>query len=101
MVGVHSRHRLPLCWSGLAVDIAEARQRIGGKVSLQGNMDPAILYASPKAIESEVARILKQFGSGEGHVFNLGHGITPQVDPENVAVFVNAVHEHSQQYHLG
>lgn len=91
-------HCVGLDWT---VDIAEARQRIGGKVSLQGNMDPAILYASPKAIESEVARILKQFGSGEGHVFNLGHGITPQVDPENVAVFVNAVHEHSQQYHLG
>ncbi|MCG8415819.1 MAG: uroporphyrinogen decarboxylase [Pseudomonadales bacterium] len=89
-------HCVGLDWT---VDIGDARRRIGSSVSLQGNMDPSILYASPDAIRAEVARILEQFGEGEGHVFNLGHGITPQVDPANVAVFVDAVHEYSEKYH--
>ena len=80
-------------------DIGSARQRIGDRVALQGNMDPAILYASADAIRGEVASILKSFGAGAGHVFNLGHGITPEVNPEHVAVFVEAVHEFSSQYH--
>ena len=80
-------------------EIGEARARIGNRVALQGNMDPSILYASPKVIREEVATILKSFGAGEGHVFNLGHGITPEVNPENVAHFVEAVHELSPQYH--
>src|SRR5690606_29275954 len=62
-------------------DIGQARTRVGGKVALQGNMDPSVLYAKPAAIRDEVARILASYGSGEGHVFNLGHGITPEVDP--------------------
>ncbi|AIR88572.1 uroporphyrinogen decarboxylase [Pseudomonas cremoricolorata] len=80
-------------------DIGEARQRVGGKVALQGNMDPTVLYANPTAIRKEVARILASYGSGSGHVFNLGHGITPEVDPANAGVFINAVHELSAQYH--
>lgn len=80
-------------------DIAQARARIGGQVALQGNMDPSMLYAAPQAIRAEVASILEGFGSHPGHVFNLGHGITPEVDPANVAVFVEAVHELSEQYH--
>lgn len=80
-------------------DIGNARQRIGDKVALQGNMDPTMLYASPAAIRAEVAAILASFGAGNGHVFNLGHGITPEVDPAHVAVFVEAVHELSSQYH--
>ncbi len=87
---------LGLDWT---VDIGSARQQVGTKVALQGNMDPAILYASPVAIEAEVKRILSSFGSGSGHVFNLGHGITPEVDPDHVSVFVDAVHEFSAQYH--
>ncbi len=83
------------------IDIGRARARIGSKVSLQGNMDPSILYATPQAIRAEVGRILQDFGPGNGHVFNLGHGITPDVDPQNVAVFVESVHELSQQYHQG
>lgn len=83
------------------IDIGTARQRIGSKVSLQGNMDPTILYASPESIRAEVARILESYGTGNGHVFNLGHGITPDVDPANVAVFVESVHELSQKYHAG
>lgn len=81
------------------IDIGEARRRIGAGAALQGNMDPSVLYASPAVIEAEVASILAGFGEGEGHVFNLGHGITPQVNPDNVAVFVDAVHEHSARYH--
>ncbi|MEB0182942.1 uroporphyrinogen decarboxylase family protein, partial [Pseudomonas sp. CCC3.2] len=80
-------------------DIGEARQRVGNKVALQGNMDPTVLYANPTAIRSEVARILASYGSGTGHVFNLGHGITPEVDPANAGVFMEAVHEMSAQYH--
>jgi uroporphyrinogen decarboxylase len=62
-------------------------------------MDPTMLYASPDAIRAEVGSILEGFGSGSGHVFNLGHGITPEVDPENVKVFVESVHELSEAYH--
>lgn len=80
-------------------DISSARQRIGSQVALQGNMDPSMLYASPAAIRAEVASILEGFGSHSGHVFNLGHGITPEVNPDNVAVFVEAVHELSAAYH--
>lgn len=83
------------------IDIGAARARIGSKVSLQGNMDPSILYASAQSIRAEVDRILRDFGPGNGHVFNLGHGITPDVDPANVAVFIESVHELSQQYHQG
>lgn len=89
-------HAVGLDWT---TDIGTARKRIGDRVALQGNMDPAMLYASPAAIRKEVASILQSFGSGNGHVFNLGHGITPEVSPENVAVFVEAVHEFSNQYH--
>lgn len=81
------------------IEIGRARGLIGDRVSLQGNMDPSILYSSPASIRAEVARILESFGSGNGHVFNLGHGITPEVDPANVAVFIESVHELSAQYH--
>jgi uroporphyrinogen decarboxylase len=81
------------------VSIGEARQRVGNKVALQGNMDPAILLSTPEAIEKEVATILASYGKGHGHVFNLGHGITQWTPPENAAVFLSAVREHSKQYH--
>ncbi|RKF14437.1 uroporphyrinogen decarboxylase [Alginatibacterium sediminis] len=81
-------------------DIGEARRRVGDKVALQGNMDPSMLYASPAAIKAEVQRILASYGHGNGHVFNLGHGIHPDVDPEHAGVFINAVHEFSGQYHV-
>ena len=81
-------------------DIGQVKAKIGDRVALQGNMDPAILKATPEAIRSEVALILERFGSDSGHVFNLGHGITPDIDPENAGVFINAVHELSKQYHV-
>ena len=87
---------LGLDWT---TDIADARRRVGNKVALQGNMDPSMLYAPPARIEEEVATILAGFGHGEGHVFNLGHGIHQDVPPEHAGVFVEAVHRLSEQYH--
>lgn len=80
-------------------DIKQARARVGDKVALQGNMDPSVLYANTSAICEEVGRILAGYGNGSGHVFNLGHGITPEADPANVATFINAVHDLSVRYH--
>jgi len=87
---------LGLDWT---VDIGEARKRVGDKVALQGNLDPAILLATPQAIEREVGNILASYGSGSGHVFNLGHGITQYTPPENAACMIEAVHSLSRQYH--
>jgi uroporphyrinogen decarboxylase len=86
------------------VNLGNARQRIGGKVALQGNIDPNVLFAGPEQIRREVARTLKSYGApakpGEpagGHIFNLGHGISQHTPPENVAVLVDAVHEFSRR----
>ena len=87
---------LGLDWT---TDIGNARQRVGDQVALQGNMDPTMLYASPQRIRQEVAEILASYGKGSGHVFNLGHGITPEVDPEHARVFIECVHELSATYH--
>jgi len=87
---------LGLDWT---TDIGEARRRVGDKVALQGNMDPNVLYASPGRIREEVAGILSAYGTGNGHVFNLGHGIHPGIDPEHVAALVQAVRELSPAYH--
>lgn len=81
------------------INIADAKARVGDKVALQGNMDPSILYAPKERIEQEVSDILAGFGKGEGHVFNLGHGIHLDVPPENAGHFVEAVHKFSKQYH--
>ncbi len=80
-------------------DIGAARQRVGQQVALQGNMDPAVLRAPTQVIEEEVAMILEKFGAGEGHVFNLGHGITPDIDPSHAGAFIDAVHTLSEKYH--
>ena len=82
-------------------EIGAARAQIGNRVALQGNMDPSMLYASPARIREEVASILAGYGHGSGHVFNLGHGITPGVNPDHVTAFVDAVRELSPQYHQG
>ena len=80
-------------------DLATAREYVGDKVALQGNLDPATLRESPEAIRDGVAKTLASYGDGPGHVFNLGHGITPDIDPEHLGVLVDAVHELSPQYH--
>ena len=74
------------------VELSEARRRTGGKVALQGNLDPAVLYGSPDAIREQVRSVLASYGQGSGHVFNLGHGMSPDMDPERVGVLVDAVH---------
>jgi uroporphyrinogen decarboxylase len=81
------------------VSLEEARRRTGGKVALQGNLDPVTLYAEPDTIRKEVARTLASYGHGSGHVFNLGHGMSPDMNPEHVKVLVDAVHELSRPYH--
>ncbi len=81
-------------------DLAEARRLTADRVALQGNLDPSVLYSSPDAIRQEVATVLESFGAGEGHVFNLGHGIAPDVDPGHAAAMVAAVHELSPAFHV-
>lgn len=80
-------------------DITQARARVGDKVALQGNLDPVTLYAKPEAIVSKVQSILHGYGQGSGHVFNLGHGILPDINPEHVKAMVDAVHAYSPAYH--
>jgi len=80
------------------VGLDEAARRLGGRVAVQGNLDPVTLYASPDAIRAEVGLALDAYrdgngGSREGHVFNLGHGLSPDMSPEHVAALVAAVHE--------
>jgi uroporphyrinogen decarboxylase len=80
-------------------DLSEARRLTGDRVALQGNLDPAALRGSPEEIEEGVSRVLASYGDGPGHVFNLGHGITPDIDPDRVRVLVDAVHRLSLPYH--
>lgn len=87
---------LGLDWT---TSLADARRRVGERVALQGNMDPAMLRASPSRIREEVQRILAEYGAGSGHVFNLGHGITPDINPEHAGAFITAVQELSAEYH--
>ena len=79
------------------IDLADARQAVDGRVALQGNLDPAILLADPEVIRREVRRVLDSYGNHPGHVFNLGHGITPEVNPEHVKVLVDEVHAYGKQ----
>lgn len=90
------------------VNLGAARQRIGDAAALQGNLDPAVLFASPDQVRREVIRTLDSFGPWDrgdgraaGHIFNLGHGISQHTPPEAVAALVDAVHEHSPSLHRG
>ncbi len=85
---------LGLDWT---VSISEAWQRVGDRVALQGNMDPSVLYASADKVVAEVSRIMREFGNSPGHIFNLGHGIHPGIDPEKVGVLVDTVHKESSR----
>ncbi|NNF16234.1 MAG: uroporphyrinogen decarboxylase [Gammaproteobacteria bacterium] len=80
-------------------DLAHARKRVGDRVALQGNLDPGVLYGNSTVVERECRRVLDSFGPGSGHVFNLGHGIHPGVDPQRVADLVAAVRQHSPALH--
>jgi uroporphyrinogen decarboxylase len=81
-------------------DLGDARRACAGRVALQGNLDPGVLYAPPALIRDQVARVLASYGPGAGHVFNLGHGIHPDVLPEHAQAMVEAVHELSPPYHV-
>jgi uroporphyrinogen decarboxylase len=81
------------------VDIGQARARIGDRVALQGNLDPAVLFAPAEVVQRETEKILASFGHGSGHVFNLGHGISQFTLPETVKILVDRVHQSSPRYH--
>lgn len=85
---------LGLDWT---VNIADARARVGDRVALQGNMDPCVLYSNPEVIRKQVKEIIESYGEGSGHVFNLGHGIHQHINPDNVKVLVDSVHEYGMR----
>jgi uroporphyrinogen decarboxylase len=102
----NGQHLLDIALSGCdaigldwGADLKAARETVGHKIALQGNLDPSVLYADPKRIERETERVLMQFGLGSGHIFNLGHGIHPDINPEHVAVMIDAVHTFSPRFH--
>jgi uroporphyrinogen decarboxylase len=82
------------------VDIGRARRQIGGRVALQGNLDPLVLLTDEATVRREAERILASYGPGSGHVFNLGHGIVPATPPEHVEALVECVRNSSAQYHI-
>ncbi|HLG32206.1 MAG TPA: uroporphyrinogen decarboxylase [Ignavibacteriaceae bacterium] len=103
--GVHYRTRtvsdcgadvIGLDWT---MDISKVRDKIGKKTAIQGNLDPTVLYADKNFIRREVRKVLENYGPGEGHIFNLGHGILPDVDPDNAKAMVEFVKEESVSFH--
>jgi uroporphyrinogen decarboxylase len=87
---------LGLDWT---MDLGDVRKQVGHHVALQGNLDPTTLYANQEYIRNAVKQVLSSYGKGNGHIFNLGHGILPDIDPENVKVLVQFVKEESRKYH--
>jgi uroporphyrinogen decarboxylase len=83
------------------VNLATARQRIGDRVALQGNLDPMVLFGGGAAVRAEARRVLDSYGAGPGHIFNLGHGINQHTPPEAVAALVDEVHRHSHTLQRG
>ena len=81
------------------MDIGKVRNEVGDKVALQGNLDPTVLYGSKEKIREEVKKVLASYGKGSGHIFNLGHGILPTIDPENAKALVQFVKEESKNFH--
>lgn len=80
-------------------ELSIARSQVGSQVALQGNLHPSVLLTNPSCIRQQVSQVLASYGHGSGHIFNLGHGITPDVPPEHVKVMIDAVHEFSPDYH--
>jgi len=81
------------------MNLGEVRNKIGSKVALQGNLDPTVLYANKEKIKEEAVKVLSSFGKGSGHIFNLGHGILPDVDPENAKYLVEVIKNESKFFH--
>jgi len=104
--GVHYRMRTTAdCGADVigvdwTIDLAKARDKVGNKVAIQGNLDPTVLYAEPNFIRREARKVLQSYGEGTGHIFNLGHGILPDINPDHAKVLVDYIKEKSGQYHL-
>ncbi|PJC57551.1 MAG: uroporphyrinogen decarboxylase, partial [Ignavibacteria bacterium CG_4_9_14_0_2_um_filter_37_13] len=81
------------------MDLKSVREKIGKRVALQGNLDPTVLYADETKIREEAKKVLSSYGKGSGHIFNLGHGILPDVNPENAKALVGIVKEESKKFH--
>ena len=103
--GVHYRMRttadcgadvISVDWT---IDLAKARDKIGNKVAIQGNLDPTVLYAEPAFIRREARKVMQSYGNGTGHIFNLGHGILPDVEPSHAKALVDFVKEESSKFH--
>jgi uroporphyrinogen decarboxylase len=98
--GAHLAELADTGCAGLGVDwttdLADARAAVAGRVALQGNLDPAILRANPAVIRREARAVMDSYGNHPGHVFNLGHGITPEVAPEHVRLLVDEVHAYGR-----
>ena len=99
--GQHLADMADIGCAALGVDwtmnLADARRTVAGKVALQGNLDPAVMRANPEVIRREARAVLDSYGNHPGHVFNLGHGITPEVNPEHVKVLVDEVHGYGRE----
>jgi uroporphyrinogen decarboxylase len=103
--GVHYKlDKLSTCGADVigfdwSMNLGEVRSKIGSNVALQGNLDPTVLYADETEIKKEAIKILNSYGKNNGHIFNLGHGILPDVDPAKVKYLVDVVKEESKKYH--
>jgi uroporphyrinogen decarboxylase len=103
--GVHYLfHELKLCGADAisvdwTIELTKVRRKVGDKIAVQGNLDPTVLYANPSFIKREARKVLESYGKGNGHIFNLGHGILPDIDPENVKELVKYVKEESKKFH--
>jgi uroporphyrinogen decarboxylase len=103
--GVHYLlHELADCGADVisvdwTLELAKVRRKVEGKVAVQGNLDPTVLFADPSFIRREARKVLESYGKGDGHIFNLGHGILQDIDPENVKELVKYVKEESGVFH--
>jgi uroporphyrinogen decarboxylase len=100
----HSLDKLADCGANVlgldwTMNLGKVRKLVGDKVALQGNLDPTVLYANQNKIKQEVEKTLSSYGNGSGHVFNLGHGILPDIKPDNAKALVNFVKEESIKFH--
>ncbi|MEK6553462.1 MAG: uroporphyrinogen decarboxylase [Bacteroidota bacterium] len=104
--GVHYKlNKLANCGADVigldwTMELGKVRSKIGNKVALQGNLDPTILYGDKEKIRNEAVKVLKSFGKNNGHIFNLGHGILPDVKPENAKFLVDVIKEESKKFHI-
>ena len=89
-------HVIGLDWT---MNLGEVRSAVGNKVALQGNLDPTVLYGSEDKIKEEAIKVLSSFGNGSGHIFNLGHGILPDIDPAKAKFLVDTVKMESKVFH--